>query len=126
MLLLSAQFVWFSFKSTGLCSTWSRWPFRRASVEVKKELSITGESGSWGRGWGRPGHGGAAAPGPPAAALKEGPGEAAGCRGFRELSPIQPPVLGRCELVTFLIPPTYSQVQLVLLKPMYVGLSVDN
>lgn len=35
-------------------------------------------------------------------------------------------MLGRFELVTFLIPPTYSQAWLVLLKPLYVGLRVDN
>lgn len=86
-------------------------------MEVKKDLSITGES----PGWGKPRHGGAAAPD-----LRDGAGEAAGCRGFRELFPICPLVLGRFELVTFLIPPTYSQVWLALLKPLYVGLKVDN
>lgn len=36
----------------------------------KKDLSVTGESPSWGQGWGRPQHGGAAAPGSPATAVE--------------------------------------------------------
>lgn len=49
-----------------------------------------------------------------------------GNRGFGELGPVQPLALGGFEPVTFLIPPTCSQVWLVLPKPLYVGLKVDN